>query len=177
MLGGISGRISAGNPAKYQIIYPEIRPNTRLSVQKSGRIPDYPSRNPAEYRIIRPEIRPNTRVSVQKSGRIPDYPSRNPAEYQIIYPEIRPNTRAGNSLIWFPSELLVFCPKISEWAIRSKKWAIHSFAHFWWATWAIRSHRSFLVCNLSDSLTSLTKKEEMSHSLNFFNEIFFLNRI
>ena len=38
-------------------------------------------------------------------------------------------------------------------------------AHFWWATWAIRSHCSFLVSDLSDSLTSLTKKEEMSDSL------------
>ena len=27
---------------------------------------------------------------------------------------------------------------MSEWAIRSKKRAICSFAHFWWATWAIR---------------------------------------
>ena len=44
---------------------------------------------------------------------------------------------------------------------------IHSFlvsdtqgAHFWWATWAIRSHSSFLVSNLSDLLTSLLKKRE-----------------
>ena len=29
--------------------------------------------------------------------------------------------------------------------------------HFWWVTWAIRSHRSFLVSVLSDSLTLLTK--------------------
>ena len=47
--------------------------------------------------------------------------------------------RAGNSLIGFLSELLVFCEKISEWAIRSKKRPIPSFAHFWWATWAICS--------------------------------------
>ena len=100
-------------------------------------------------------------------------------------------SRAGNSLIWFPSKSLVFCPKMSEWAIRSKKWAIHSFAHFWWAKWAIRSHRSFPLSDLSeslmvahflwakwairshrsfdlsemsDSLTSLTKKEEMSEN-------------
>ena len=39
----------------------------------------------------------------------------------------------------FSSELLVFCQKISEWAIRSKKRPIPSFAHFWWATWAICS--------------------------------------
>ena len=77
------------------------------------------------------------------------------------------NHRAGNSLIGFPSESLVFCPKMSEWAIRSKKLAIHSFAHFWLAIWAICSQslisserpaqiahgRSFLVSNLSDSLT------------------------
>ena len=50
---------------------------------------------------------------------------------------------------------------------------------FWWTTWAIRSHRSFLVSNLSDSLTlliflvsilsdlltSLIKKYGMSKSL------------
>ena len=40
-------------------------------------------------------------------------------------------------------------------------------AHFWWATWAIRSHCSFLVSNLSDFLTLLTKKEGMSESLIF----------
>ena len=44
-------------------------------------------------------------------------------------------------------------------------------AHFWWATWAIRSHYSFLVSDLSHSLTSLTKKEGMSNSL-----IFYLNK-
>ena len=31
-------------------------------------------------------------------------------------------------------------------------------AHFWWATWVIRSHRSFFVSDLSDSLTLLTKR-------------------
>ena len=40
-------------------------------------------------------------------------------------------------------------------------------AHFCWATWAICSHRSFLLSNLSDSLTLLTKKEGMSDSLIF----------
>ena len=54
-------------------------------------------------------------------------------------------SRAGNSLIWFPSESLVFCPKMSE-------WAIHWFAHFWWAKWAICSHRLFLLSDLSKSL-------------------------
>ena len=77
--------------------------------------------------------------------------------------------RAGTSLIGFSSESLVFCQKLSEWAIGSKKWANHSFAPFWWATSAIRSQSlifserpewiahgpSFLVSNLSDSLTSL----------------------
>ena len=118
-----------------------------------------------------------------------------------------PEFRAGNSLIGFLSESLVFCPKMSEWAIRSKKWAIHSFAHFWWATWvirsrllilshflwatwanrswslnfwwatwAIRSNRSFLVSDLSTSLTSLTKKKEMIDSL-MFSKKKFKNRI
>ena len=56
--------------------------------------------------------------------------------------------RAENSLIWFLSKSLVFSPKMSKWAIRSKK--IRSFlvnnlsnsltfAHFLWATWANRS--------------------------------------
>ena len=80
-----------------------------------------------------------------------------------------PRTRAGNSLIGFLSGSLVFCPKMSEWAIRSKKCAIHSFANFWWATWAIRSHCSFLVSDLSDSLTLLIKREGMNESLGFFN--------
>ena len=86
------------------------------------------------------------------------------------------------------SESLVFCEKMSEWAIlskkraiRSKKRAICSFAHFYSATWAIRSWSlicgeqpeqiahgsSFLVSDLSDLLTSLTKKEGMSESLIF----------
>ena len=58
-------------------------------------------------------------------------------------------------------------PKMSKWAIRSKKQAICSFAHFWLATCLICSHRSFLVSNLRDSLTSLTKKEGMIKSLIF----------
>ena len=40
-------------------------------------------------------------------------------------------------------------------------------AHFWWATWAIRSHGSFLVSDLSNALTSLIKKEGMSKLLVF----------
>ena len=80
---------------------------------------------------------------------------------------INKKCRAGNLLFRFQSESLVFCPKMSKWAIRSKKWAIHSFTNFWWATWAIRSQslisserheriaydHSFLVSDLSDSLT------------------------
>ena len=34
-----------------------------------------------------------------------------------------------------------------------KKWVIRSFVHFWWATWAIHWDRSFLLSNLSQSLT------------------------
>ena len=45
-----------------------------------------------------------------------------------------------------------------------KKRAIRSFTHFWWATWAIPSHRWVLVSDLSDSLTSLIKKQGMSQS-------------
>ena len=37
-----------------------------------------------------------------------------------------------------------------------------TLAHVWWATWVICSHCSFLVSDLSNSLTSLTKKEGMS---------------
>ena len=72
-----------------------------------------------------------------------------------------PFYRAGNLLISFLSQSLIFCEKMSKWAICSKKRAIPSFSHFWWATWAIHSHRSYLVNDLSDSLTSLTKKEGM----------------
>ena len=82
--------------------------------------------------------------------------------------------RAGNSLIWFLSESLVFCQKMSQWAIHSKKWAIHSFAHFRWAKWAIRSQSlisserpeqiahvcSFLVSEMSNSLTLLNWYEQ-----------------
>ena len=43
-------------------------------------------------------------------------------------------------------------------------------AHFWWATCVIRSHHSFLVSILINSLTSLTKNEGMSESLIFFKQ-------
>ena len=57
---------------------------------------------------------------------------------------------AGNSLICFPCESLVVCPKMSKWAICSKQQAIRSYLvsdlsdsltidHFLWATWGNRS--------------------------------------
>ena len=61
-------------------------------------------------------------------------------------------TRAGNLLIGFLSESLVFCEKMNDWAILSKneRLLIRSFlvsnlsdslmvAHFLWATWVNRS--------------------------------------
>ena len=39
----------------------------------------------------------------------------------------------------FGANCSFFAKKVSKWAIRSKKWEIRSFAHFWWATWAICS--------------------------------------
>ena len=48
-------------------------------------------------------------------------------------------------------------------------------SHFWWATWAICLHRSFDLSEMSDSLTLLTKKEEMSENEpfpNFLNKFF-----
>ena len=44
-------------------------------------------------------------------------------------------------------------------------------AHFWWAAWAIRSQCSFLVSDPSDSLTSLIKKDVMSKSLFFIKNV------
>ena len=115
--------------------------------------------------------------------------------------------RAGNSLIGFPSESLVFTQKRSneQFAQKTSDSLIRSFlvsdlsdllmiahflwamwanpsgslifgerserfthiTHLWWATWAICSHCSILVSDLSDSLTSLIKKEGMSDSLIF----------
>ena len=51
-------------------------------------------------------------------------------------------------------------------------------AHFSWAKWAIRSHGSFDLSEMRDSLTLLTKKEEMSKNEQFTNffEFFFLNK-
>ena len=62
---------------------------------------------------------------------------------------------------------LVFCANHSCFA---NKWANEPFAHFWWATWTICSHSSFLVSDLSDSLPSLIKKEGMSESQIFLNK-------
>ena len=87
--------------------------------------------------------------------------------------------RAGNSLISFMSESLIFCKKLAnEWLAKKTEWFAHSLifgeqperiahgclflvsdlskllkvAHFLWATWAL-------------SLTSLIKKEGMSETL------------
>ena len=77
----------------------------------------------------------------------------------------------GNSFIGFISESLVFAKKMSELVIRSKKRSICSSPHFWQATWAIRSHRSFLFFLVSDlsicSHCSL-KKREWANRLFFF---------
>ena len=62
---------------------------------------------------------------------------------------------------------LVFCANHSCFA---NNWANEPFAHFWWATWTICSHSSFLVSDLSDSLPSLIKKEGMSESQIFLNK-------
>ena len=94
-------------------------------------------------------------------------------------------SRAGNSLIDFLSESLEL-KKTSDSLIRSFLVSDlsdcsrlqYSFplsnlskslmvTHFWWATWVICSHCSFLVSDLSDSLTLLTKKEGMIESLIF----------
>ena len=43
-------------------------------------------------------------------------------------------------------------------------------AHFWWATWAIRSHRSLLVSGLINFLLSLTRNEGMRELQIFLNK-------
>ena len=73
---------------------------------------------------------------------------------------------------------------MSKWAIRSKKRAICSFAHFLGATWANRAWSLIFVerperfadianylwaTDLTDWLTSLIKKEGISKSLAFLN--------
>ena len=62
--------------------------------------------------------------------------------------------RTGSSIIDFPSESIVFAQK---WVIRSTKRAIHSYAHFWWATWAICSF------NLSEMSKWVRSKWANSH--------------
>ena len=52
-------------------------------------------------------------------------------------------------------------------------------AHFWWAKWEIHLHRSFDLSEMSDSLTSLAKKEEMNENerfAHFFKKDFVKNR-
>ena len=62
--------------------------------------------------------------------------------------------RAGNSLIGFLSKSLVFCEKMGEWAIHSKKTSHSLICGEWPERFA--HGRSFLVSNLlSDSLTLL----------------------
>ena len=77
--------------------------------------------------------------------------------------------RAGNSLIGFRRKSLVFCPKMSKWAIHSKKWTIHSFAHFWWATWAICSP-SLISSERPERFTYIAHQkrgnEQLTHFLN-----------
>ena len=64
-------------------------------------------------------------------------------------------SRAGNSLISCLSESLVFCKKMSEWAICSKKERFtHSFI-FGEQPERITHGRSFLVTKMRDLLTSL----------------------
>ena len=70
--------------------------------------------------------------------------------------------RAGN--FQFSIKSLVFCEKMSKWVIRSKM-SNSLVTHFWWVTWAIRSHHSFLVSDLSDSLTK-RGNERIVHFLN-----------
>ena len=50
-------------------------------------------------------------------------------------------------------------------------------AHFLWATWAIRSHRSFLLSDLSNSLTLLTKRKGNKLFAHFFNNFYFKSYI
>ena len=89
--------------------------------------------------------------------------------YNIQYSPWK-RARAGNSLIGFLSKSLIFGEQPERFA-HDRSFPLSNLseslmvAHFWWATWAICSHRSFLVSDLSDLLTSLIKKEGMSNSL------------
>ena len=90
-------------------------------------------------------------------------------------------SRAGNLLIgsWVNCSFFAKSEGISD-LLKKNYWFTHgrSFlvrdpsdllmvAHFWWGTWVICSHHSFLVSDLSNSLTLLTKNEGMSKSLIF----------
>ena len=86
--------------------------------------------------------------------------------------------RVGNSLIKFWSESLVFCQKSEQMSYSLKKWAISSFAHFWWATWAILSRsiipserlsKSLMVAHLSWAIWAICslRSEGMSESFAF----------
>ena len=72
-------------------------------------------------------------------------------------PTLLQKSRAGNSLIGFLSESVFFCKKLANksFAQKMSESLIRSFlvsdlskslmvAQFWWATWAICSHCSFL---------------------------------
>ena len=106
-------------------------------------------------------------------------------------------SRAGNSLIWFPSESLVFVQKwANEQFSQKNEWFTHSLMfgeqNEWFAILLISSEgpeqithgRSFLVSEMSNSLTSLIwfeqneqfthKKEEMSKN-EWFAHFYFFN--
>ena len=63
--------------------------------------------------------------------------------------------------------MLVFCEKMS-------KWAICSFTHFWWATWALHSHRSLKKREWANlSIFFLTdKKRNKNHKKYDFSQTF-----
>ena len=63
--------------------------------------------------------------------------------------------RAGNSLTCFLSESLIFCPKMSELAFAQKNKRLAHLLIFGERPERFTLGRSFLVSNLSESLTSL----------------------
>ena len=69
--------------------------------------------------------------------------------------------RVGYLLIQFRSESLVVCQESEQMSDLLKKWVIRSFAHFWWATWAIAHGHSFDLSNLSNLLTLLRRNEQI----------------
>ena len=52
-------------------------------------------------------------IRIAHKGQLSVKPTPSPPSHHPLSGQ----SRAGNSLIRFPSELLVFCPKMSEWAI------------------------------------------------------------